>query len=326
MVNSLHFEWAAKAIRAGKHVLVEKPLTANAKEAEALFNMPELARPGAPVFMEAFHIRFHPAWQLFKSLVDPKNIAKVRGQMELPSWATSDDDVYFNYSLAGGAIMSLGTYTFAALRLLTEAEPEECISCENKAFTEGQQAGCDYQFEAKFRFPNGVIGEGAANLKGGILYAPDAITVTTKEEIFKDSRLELFEKLKPDLEIVKSQDIAFRGFNLPGIWHRIDIVDNYIVRRKSDGKVIKSKSKKQESLKAYTFKEAGEQWANLPGDSNWMTYRHQLEQFVNKIRGHEPQTWVDGDWSIKQMQMIDMAYEKSGLGSRKSTKYFEEFQ
>ncbi|KAI9164111.1 NAD(P)-binding protein [Paramyrothecium foliicola] len=292
-VNSLHFEWAAKAICAGKHVLVEKPLTANAKEAVVLFAMPELSRPGAPILM---------------------------AQMELPTWATNDDDVYFNYTLAGGAIMSLGTYTFAALRELIDAEPEECTSCENKAFTEGKQTGCDYQFEAKFQFPNGVIGESAANLKGGIVYIPDVITVTTKEEPLKDERLELFEKLKPNLQILKSQDIAFRCFNAPGILHRIDIVDNYIVKSRSDGKIIKSKSKKQESLKAYTFREAGGQWADLPGDSNWMTYRHLLEQFVNKVKGRQPQAWINADWSMNQMKMIDMAYEKSGLGPRKSSK------
>lgn len=34
--NSLHFEWAKKALEAGKHVLCEKPFTANGSEAKAL--------------------------------------------------------------------------------------------------------------------------------------------------------------------------------------------------------------------------------------------------------------------------------------------------
>lgn len=40
--NSLHFEWAVRSIRAGKHVLVEKPCVNTHAEAEYLFNLPEL--------------------------------------------------------------------------------------------------------------------------------------------------------------------------------------------------------------------------------------------------------------------------------------------
>jgi predicted dehydrogenase len=48
--NGLHFEWAAKAIRAGKHVLVEKPFTANGDEAKRLV---ELARERGVIVEEA---------------------------------------------------------------------------------------------------------------------------------------------------------------------------------------------------------------------------------------------------------------------------------
>lgn len=37
--NALHFEWAAKALRAGKHVLCEKPFTSNADEARKLVQL-----------------------------------------------------------------------------------------------------------------------------------------------------------------------------------------------------------------------------------------------------------------------------------------------
>lgn len=37
--NGLHFEWASKALRAGKHVLCEKPFTSNAEEAHKLIQL-----------------------------------------------------------------------------------------------------------------------------------------------------------------------------------------------------------------------------------------------------------------------------------------------
>lgn len=52
-----------------------------------------------------------------------------------------------------------------------------------------------------------------------------------------------------------------------------------------------------------------------------MSYKYQLEAFVNRIRGRETQHWVTGEDSIAQMRMIDMAYEKSGLGLRPTSSF-----
>lgn len=42
----------------------------------------------------------------------------------------------------------------------------------------------------------------------------------------------------------------------------------------------------EKSHKAYTFKEASGQFADLPGETHWMSYRYQLEAFANQIKGH----------------------------------------
>mmetsp|Transcript_36439 Transcript_36439/g.109836 ORF Transcript_36439/g.109836 Transcript_36439/m.109836 type:complete len:427 (-) Transcript_36439:68-1348(-) len=54
----LHFRWASAALAAGKHVLLEKPLAANAAEAEAL---QQVAAQTGRILMEAAHYRYHPA-------------------------------------------------------------------------------------------------------------------------------------------------------------------------------------------------------------------------------------------------------------------------
>src|SRR4051794_39249214 len=54
--NGLHGYWTIAALEAGKHVLCEKPFTANAEEAEAVAAVAE--RTGL-VVMEAFHWRYH---------------------------------------------------------------------------------------------------------------------------------------------------------------------------------------------------------------------------------------------------------------------------
>lgn len=68
--NGLHYEWAIRALRAGKHVLLEKLSTPNAMEAKALIDFHgSLPSSTRPVLLEAFHYRFHPAWQQLLSLV-----------------------------------------------------------------------------------------------------------------------------------------------------------------------------------------------------------------------------------------------------------------
>jgi len=48
--NGLHYEWASKSLKAGKHVLCEKPFTSNAAEAKELM---ELAKDRGLVLEEA---------------------------------------------------------------------------------------------------------------------------------------------------------------------------------------------------------------------------------------------------------------------------------
>lgn len=57
--NHLHVPWTIKAMEAGKHVLCEKPIALNAKEAEQLIEVRE--RTGKLV-AEAFMVRFNLQW------------------------------------------------------------------------------------------------------------------------------------------------------------------------------------------------------------------------------------------------------------------------
>lgn len=314
--NGLHYEWAVRSIRAGKHVLVEKPSVSNAAEAEILFNLPELSQPDAPVLLEAFHNRFHPSWAYFCSLINPADVLHVSSHSMLPWWATGKNEIYFNYNLSGGTMMALGTYNFAALRNIFGTEPEECLSCDVKAYTDGVHKNCDYDAKAKFRFPNGGIGEAHTTLKGGTMYKPTSVTVTEKETVIVPEKV-----LPASQELVRSRELTLWESIHGMFWHRIDVKEIFVIRSKDDGKVIK-KWEENKSHKAYTFRDApGGEFSDLPGEVNWMSYRHQLEQFVNRIRGRKTQHWVSGEDSIRQMRMLDMAYEKSGLGVRPGSSF-----
>lgn len=64
--NALHFEWAAHALRAGKHVLCEKPFTANADEARRLV---QLAQEKGLICEEAVNILTQNAYSNFELIL-----------------------------------------------------------------------------------------------------------------------------------------------------------------------------------------------------------------------------------------------------------------
>lgn len=133
--NDSHLEWALKSLRAGKHVLLEKPSTSNAIEAECLFRSnlfsPEHSNGengSLPVLLEAFHTLFHPAFQKFLGLIEPSNVAEGHASLELmKGFITLEGDIRMDYGLSGGCLMDCGTYTVLALRRIFQDEPEECV-------------------------------------------------------------------------------------------------------------------------------------------------------------------------------------------------------
>ncbi|KAI3331461.1 putative oxidoreductase [Xylariaceae sp. AK1471] len=312
--NALHYEWAVRSIRAGKHVLVEKPSVNNETEASILFNLPELSQPNPPVLLEAFHNRFHPALHKFLTFVSPADVVHVWTDSMVPAWFTAKDDIDFNYKMGGGSMMHLGTYNFTVLRMIFRDEPEECLTCDTNVFGDGIHDQCDTGFKAQFRFPNGGIAEATTTSRGPLLWKPSEARVTHKGVVVPDKAL-------PDTqEKVRTRQVTMHGYMHAVLWHRIDVKDSYVIRSKSDHQPVKTWVESS-SHKAYSYHDAGGDFTNLPGEVWWMSYRHQLEQFVNKIKGRKTQYWVTGEDSIKQTRMVDMAYEKSGLGLRPTSSF-----
>jgi len=72
--NGLHGRWTRAALAAGKHVLCEKPFTANAAEAREIA---ELAANSDRVVMEAFHYRYHPLNQRVEEIIASGELGKL---------------------------------------------------------------------------------------------------------------------------------------------------------------------------------------------------------------------------------------------------------
>jgi predicted dehydrogenase len=150
--TSVHGRWTRATLDAGKHVLCEKPFTANAAEAREIA---ELADKSDRVVMEALQYRYHPLTARVEQIIASGELGtlervEVAVCVLLPK--RSNANVY-DYSLAGGAVMDAGVYTVDMLRTLGGSTPEVVSA---KAKLDGPQV--DRVMTAELRFADGHTG------------------------------------------------------------------------------------------------------------------------------------------------------------------------
>lgn len=148
---SLHHEWTVKALRAGKHVLCEKPFASNAVQAAAMVAAGDAS---GLVLMEAFHWRYHPLAARIRELVDGGVIGAIES-IEAAFTVPIDpaDDVRQSWELSGGALMDLGCYPVQWARFVAGSEPEVV----GATMVEGRPL-VDVETHIDLEFPGGVTG------------------------------------------------------------------------------------------------------------------------------------------------------------------------
>jgi predicted dehydrogenase len=149
--NGLHGTWTVRALAAGKHVLCEKPFTANADEAQSVA---DAALTSGLVVMEAFHYRYHPVAQRMIDVVASGEIGDLRhveSSMCIP--LPLPKDIRYRLDLAGGATMDTGCYAVHMNRSVAGAEPRVLSAHARTA-----RPGVDRWMRAELQYADGATG------------------------------------------------------------------------------------------------------------------------------------------------------------------------
>ncbi len=118
--NSMHVEWGLKALEAGKHVLIEKPVAMKAGEIDALISKRDETGLMAT---EAYMIVHHPQWIRAREIVQSGEIGKLKQINCAFSFDNRDPDNIRNKAgQGGGALPDIGVYTIGAARYVTGVE------------------------------------------------------------------------------------------------------------------------------------------------------------------------------------------------------------
>lgn len=156
-----HVAWVARAARAGKHVLCEKPLGLN--RAETLPAV-EACRTHDVLLMEAFMYRCHPQTAKIVELVRGGALGRVGLVQATFSFSTAFDpkNRFFNKELGGGGILDVGCYPVSFSRLIAGAATDAPFADPVQVTGAVQlhpELGVDLYAAATLKFASGMIAQ-----------------------------------------------------------------------------------------------------------------------------------------------------------------------
>jgi predicted dehydrogenase len=149
--NTLHHEWTIRALRAGKHVLCEKPFAMSVAEAQEMF---DAAKRAGKLVVEAFMYHSHPVTDAIKRAIADGAIGRLQLIRASFCYRTirTDVNVRFKPELGGGGLLDTGCYCVNFARTFAQAEPTRI-----SVFGRMHHTGVDDLVVANLEFPGGIF-------------------------------------------------------------------------------------------------------------------------------------------------------------------------
>jgi len=147
--SNMHADWTIKALRAGKHVLCEKPVAVSLAEMDAMI---QAVKETGFVLAEAFMYRHHAQTLKIKEMIDTGEL----GEIQLIRGAFTytlepEDNGRWLTQAGGGSIWDVGCYPISYVRTMLGAEPVEAFGWQ----TLGRD-GSDETFVGQMKFKDGI--------------------------------------------------------------------------------------------------------------------------------------------------------------------------
>jgi predicted dehydrogenase len=222
--NHLHVPLTLAAAKAGKHVLCEKPMAMNAKEAALLRKA-----PGGIIIAEAFMVRHAAQWIAAKKLVDKGAIGSVRSVNVVFSYFNADPKNVRNMAdIGGGGLMDIGCYPITVSRYVFGADPMAVTAT----------------FDRDPKFKTDRNGGGLADFGGGRHLA---FTISTQSAPYQRVQI-LGDKGRIEIEIPfnappdQPNRYFVQGMKMNvGKWVELPVSDQYQLQAEAFGRVVRGK-------------------------------------------------------------------------------------
>ena len=147
--NAMHRAWAIRAMRCGKHVLCEKPLALNSREAQ---EMVDTARECGVLLMEAFMYRYTDRMRQIGKVLASGALGKILSiNSTFRFLLDRENTIKEDAALGGGAMYDVGCYPLNLITMIAGTEPVSvAVECDRRH-------GVDVSLSALLRYADGLI-------------------------------------------------------------------------------------------------------------------------------------------------------------------------
>jgi glucose-fructose oxidoreductase len=166
--NSMHAEYTIRALKAGKHVLCEKPMATTAQDCEQMI---AAAKAANRKLMVGYRVRYEPYNQAL--------IAYARETSEAGPTRLILADAGFNIGdpkqwrlrkpmAGGGSLMDIGIYALNAARYLSGEEPVAVNAMMHSTPNDPRFVEVEENITFQLRFPSGILANCGSSYGGGV--------------------------------------------------------------------------------------------------------------------------------------------------------------
>lgn len=161
--NAMHADYTIRALQAGVHALVEKPLAVTVAECE---RMVAAAKAGGAKLMTAYRLHTEPGTLAAIDMIRNGEIGEPRIFSSVFSFSMAPGNHRLRAEHWGGALQDLGVYCVNAVRHLFGAEPVEAIAMDGRMDGDPRFAEVPEMVAATLRFPKGRLAQFVCSFGG----------------------------------------------------------------------------------------------------------------------------------------------------------------
>lgn len=159
--NSMHAEYSIRTANAGKHVICEKPMSTNVKDAKAMI---AAAKANNVTLSIGYRLHYEPFTQEVMRLAKDKDFGKVKFVDGKFAWRNRNINAWRmqNKFSGGGALMDVGIYCINASRYSTGEEPIAVTAQATKTEPEVYR-DIEETIQWQLYFPSGAVARGMSS-------------------------------------------------------------------------------------------------------------------------------------------------------------------
>ncbi len=153
--NALHHPFAMRALKAGAHVLCEKPLALTPQECKQMI---DTAHKRKLKLMTAYRLHFEAANLEALQIARSGKLGELRiFNSAFTVQVTDKNNIRLNYEMGGGPIYDMGIYAINAARTLFDAEPMEVTALSHRPKHDARFREVDEVITVILKFPRDRI-------------------------------------------------------------------------------------------------------------------------------------------------------------------------